>query len=104
VRPPELINDGNGVKFTLAESIKYKKKSGELFEEKCFIDVVSFVTVEALSKQKVGTLIGVTGRLKQNRWEDDGGEKHSKHEISVKEITFLQKKEKEDESTDEPEW
>ena len=87
VREPEKFNNGSGVKFTLAETVKYKKKSGETAEETCFIDVTSFIAVDVIAKHKKGYLIGVTGRLRQEQWEKDG-QKHSKHVIIAKEFTF----------------
>ena len=100
VRAPEKFNNDNGVKFTLAETVKYKKKSGDIAEETCFIDVTSFIAVDAISKHKKGYLIGVTGRLRQEHWEKDG-QKHSKHVIVVKEVTFYpnEKNEKRDKNT-----
>jgi single-strand DNA-binding protein len=42
---------------------------------------------------KKGMLIGIKGKLRQNRWVDDQGNKRSVVQVNIDEITFLGKKE-----------
>lgn len=77
-------------RFSLAVNHRYKQ-GGETKDEVCFIDVVIFgkqaeTAGEYLSKGK-GVL--VEGRLQQRRWEAEGGQKRSKHEVLAQVIRFL---------------
>ncbi|MDR0453341.1 MAG: single-stranded DNA-binding protein [Deferribacteraceae bacterium] len=103
VKDPAKFNNGNGIKFTLAQNNRYKKKDGETAEDTCFIDVTSFLATEAIAKHKKGYLIGVTGRLKQELWEKDG-QKYSKHIIMVKEVTFFPNEKKDNDSEQDGEY
>jgi len=96
-RNPELRHTPNGhpvSSFPVAINNIYKQ--GEAFkEEVCFIDVVAFGRTAELCSEKLkkGSPVAVDGRLQQRRWEDDSGQKRSKHEVIVQQIKFLIKKE-----------
>ena len=82
-REPELRYTPSGaavVKFGLAVNRSYNNRNGEKVEQTDFFDVTAWRELgeniaESLS---VGTRVIVTGRLQQDRWENEGGEKRSK--------------------------
>lgn len=92
-RDPEVRYTPGGApvtRFSLAVNHRYKQ-GGETKDDVCFIDVVVFgkqaeSSGEYLSKGK-GVL--VEGRLQQRRWEAEGGQKRSKHEVLAQAIRFL---------------
>lgn len=75
----------------IVNSRKWKdKNSGELMEEACFIDVVAFSnTAEFLNQHfKKGDIITFVGSLQQDKWEDNNGNKRSKHTLRLDNIDF----------------
>jgi single-strand DNA-binding protein len=90
-REPELRYTPSGaavVKFGLAVNRSYNNRSGEKVEQTDFFDVTAWRELgeniaESLS---VGTRVIVTGRLQQDRWENEGGEKRSKLFIVADEV------------------
>lgn len=76
-------------RFTIANNEYYKK--GEEYESiPSYIDCqCKGPYAEAMAKHLLkGRRITVTGRLKQNRWTDDNGIKHSAIVIKVSEISL----------------
>lgn len=67
------------------------KATGEKKEEVSFIGVVAFGRTGELAAQylKKGRQVFIEGRLKQDRWETDGGEKRSKTHVVAENIQFL---------------
>jgi single-strand DNA-binding protein len=91
-RDPELsyLPSGTAVaKMGLAVSRRYKDRNGEMKEETSFIDLEAWAKQAEFCSQylKKGKRIFVEGRLKQDRWEQDGN-KRSKISVSVDRITF----------------
>lgn len=92
-RDPEVRYTPGGkpvASFSLAVNHRYKQ-GGETKDEVCYIDVVVFgkqaeTAGEYLSKGK-GVII--EGRLQQRRWEAEGAQKRSKHEVLAQAIRFL---------------
>lgn len=88
------IDANNGSVFVAKSSIavnrKYKDKN-----ETMFIDFVAFgKTGEMLYQYATkGASIMIEGRLTQNTWEDNNGQKRSKHEIIVETFQLLGRKE-----------
>lgn len=82
-------------KFTIANNTGNKTETN-------FIDCVAFnKTAENSAKYlKKGDLFGLTGQIKQNRWEKDG-KKYSKIEINVFSLNFLPNKRNENSESDE---
>lgn len=98
-RDPELRYTQNGTavaKFGLAVNRKFNNKEGETKEE------VDFFDIEVWQKQaencseylRKGSQVLVVGRLKQERWEDDHGNKRSKVKIVASSVRFLGKPDK----------
>jgi single-strand DNA-binding protein len=91
-RDPEAFGkdaDNPVVKFGLAINRSYKAKDAEEYtEETSFIDVTCFSGLAKIAFRKLrkGDLITVNGRLKQETWETDGGEKRSKVGVIANEI------------------
>lgn len=92
-RDPEVrfLDSGTAVaSFGLAVNRKWKK-DGETKEEVSFFDCEAWgktaeICGEYLAK---GRPVLVDGRLKQERWEDDGGNKRQKIKVVINEVQFL---------------
>ena len=78
------------IRFTIANNEYYKKENGEYESIPSFFDCqCKGAYAEAMSKHLLkGRRITVDGRLKQQRWIDDQGIKHSATVIRVKEISL----------------
>lgn len=96
-RNPELRHTPSGHPVSsFPVAINYTYKQGEkLRDEVCYIDLVAFGRTAELCSEKLkkGSPVAVDGRLQQRRWEDENGQKRSKHEVVVQQIKFLVKKE-----------
>jgi len=93
-RDPELryLPSGQAVAdITVALNHKYKTDAGEAKEEVNFIDCVAFAkTAENLAEYlHKGSKVFVTGRLKQDRWETEDGQKRSKIKVVLNQVVFL---------------
>jgi single-strand DNA-binding protein len=94
-RDPELRYTPSGTAvstFGLAVNRKYKQND-EWKDDVCFIDIVCFGKqaencTEYLNK---GSLAFIEGRLQWRSWEDESGQKRSKHEVVANNIQFLPK-------------
>lgn len=88
--------------FVVAINRKYRNQAGELKEEVDFIGVTTFgKTAESCSQYlKKGSPVLVTGRLKQDRWEDDQGKPQTKTKVFADSVQWLTQKKKEDELDD----
>ena len=93
-KDPELryVPSGAAVcNFGLAINSAYTDGNGEKQEEVTFIDVVCWnklaeAVAEYLHK---GSPAFIDGRLKQNSWETEDGQKRYKHEIVARSVQFL---------------
>jgi single-strand DNA-binding protein len=93
-RDPDLkyIPSGTAVcEFGLAVNRTYKSKDGNQSEEVSYFDVEAWgrqaeVVNQYLSK---GRPILIEGRLKQNRWETQDGQKRSKIRVVLEQFQFL---------------
>lgn len=93
-RDPE--QSGNGpVKVAIAVNARKKDKmTGEWVDDPSFFDVVVWEREEAASLSK-GSTVTVTGRLKQERWDDrETGAKRSKVVLVANTIAMTVKKPK----------
>lgn len=92
-RDPEMRYTPSGTPVAtlgLASNRRFKQ-GDELKEEVTFIDVVVFGKMaESVGQYKrKGDKICVTGRLQQNRWETEDGQKRSKHQIVATSVEFI---------------
>lgn len=86
------IPSGTAVANTaIATNRKYKTKSGESAEEVCFVDITIFGRTAEIANQylKRGSKILIEGRLKFDQWNNQNGEKRSKHSIQVETMQML---------------
>lgn len=74
----------------LAVSRKYKV-GGESKEEVCFVDITFFGRTAEVANQylKKGSKVLVEGRLRFEQWQDQSGNKRSKHSVSVDTMQML---------------
>lgn len=77
-------------KTAIAVSRKYKTQSGEYREDAMFIDLTFFgKTAEFANKYfRKGSGIVVDGRLQLEQWQDQSGQKRSKHSVAVENVEF----------------
>ena len=78
----------------LATSRKFTS-NGEKKEEVCFVDVTFFGRSGEVANQylRKGSKILVEGRLKLDNWQDQNGQKRSKHGVIVESMQMLDSKE-----------
>lgn len=94
-RDPELKTLPSGAavcSFSIAVNRKWTDKStGEKREEVSFFDIEAWNRVAELVAQylKKGRGVLLEGRLKQDRWETDSGDKRSKIKIQADQVQFL---------------
>jgi single-strand DNA-binding protein len=105
-RDPELRYTPQGAAvcdFTVAVNRKFTKKDGEKVEEVAFVDVTSWNRQAEIAAEylKKGRPILVSGRLAQDRWEDETtGQKRSKLRIVAESLQFLGSGSKDGETPD----
>ncbi|HGJ67176.1 TPA: single-stranded DNA-binding protein [bacterium] len=93
-RDPELRYTPSGTavaNFGLATNRKYKGQDGEMKEETCFVDIVTWgKTAENCSNYlSKGRPVFIEGRLQFRSWETDDGQKRSKLDVIADRIQFL---------------
>ena len=105
-RDPELRYTPNGTAvagFGVAVNRRYTTKEGDRKEE------VDFFEVEVWDKQaencneylSKGRGILIEGRLRQDRWEDESGNKRSKLKIVASSVQFMPRRLDNDQAMDE---
>lgn len=104
-RDIEYNKTANGIavaKFGLAVQRNFANENGE--KEADFIDCVAFTgRADTINKYvKKGDLFAVYGRLDQQRWEDDKGDKRSKIVVNVDDFQFLSGSSNQSTATFEP--
>ena len=97
-RDPELRTLPNSetqvCDFALAVNRQWKDAGGEAREEVLFIDCAAFgktgqMIGESLTK---GRPIHIEGRLKFEQWEQEDGQRRSKHRVVVEQFRFVDRK------------
>lgn len=78
-------------KFTVAVNRNYRNAHGETVVEVNYFDceVYGEYTANIQRKYFKGAGLRIVGRLKQDRWSDENGKKHSKVFVVVEHIDFL---------------
>lgn len=93
-RDPELRSMPSGqpvASFSLANNRKFTNRDGELIEETNFIDCEVFGNIANVIAEhaKKGRAVIVSGRLRQDKWEDKtSGERRSKLVVKVEDFNF----------------
>src|SRR5579872_4199767 len=94
-RDPEhkQLTSGQGVcRLGLATNRQFKnKQTGTMVQEVCFVDVDVWGPQAESCNQYLqkGRAVLVEGRLKLDSWQDNDGNKRSKHSIVADRVTFL---------------
>lgn len=93
-RDPELRYTPNGsavCQFGLALHRRYRTAAGELQEETSFVEVVVWgKQAEVVSSHMAkGRGVLVEGRLQQDTWETEAGERRSRLKVVAQRVTFL---------------
>ena len=90
-------------KSAIATSRKFKSNNGEQKEEVCFVDLTFFSRSAEVANQYLykGSKILVEGRLQFEQWNDQQGQKRSKHSIIVETMQMLGDKKSQDNNTSE---
>ena len=75
----------------IAVTRKFKNAQGETAEETCFIDLKFFGRTAEVANQylRKGSKLAVEGRLKLEQWQDQSGQKRSKHVVEVESLEML---------------
>jgi single-strand DNA-binding protein len=95
-RDPEVRYTPQGTSvcnFGIAVNRKFKQ-GDETKEEVTFINIVVFGKQADTCGQYLnkGSSVLVEGRLKENRWETEEGQKRSRHEVVAQSVRFLSRK------------
>ena len=95
-RDPEVRYTPQGTSvcnFGIAVNRKFKQ-GDEAKEEVTFINIVVFgKQADSCGKYlNKGSSVLVEGRLKENRWETEEGQKRSRHEVVAQSVRFLSRK------------
>lgn len=93
-RDPELRQIGTDkvvANFSLAINRRYKGNDGEMKEEVTYVECEAWGRTAELVGQCLtkGRACFVSGRLKQDLWEDKDGQKRSKMKVVVDSVQFL---------------
>lgn len=93
-RDPELryIPNGTAVaKFGLAVNRTYKSQDGELKDDTCFVDIVTWgkIAESCANYLSKGRPILVEGHLQYSSWETSDGQKRNKIDVVAERIQFL---------------
>jgi single-strand DNA-binding protein len=91
-REPELRYTSGGqpfCKFGLAVNRRFTNSAGETVDEVDYFDVTAWrdLATNIAESVPVGCRVVVAGRLQQDRWENEGGEKRSKVQITAEEVS-----------------
>ncbi len=94
-KDPELHYTSGGTaiaNFSLAINRKFSK-NGEKKEEVDFFDVEAWDKLAELASEYLskGNPVLIEGRLKQDRWEDEGGKSRSRVKVVAQGLQFLPK-------------
>ena len=75
----------------IATSRKFKLGTGESREEVCFVDITFFGRTAEIANQylRKGSKVLIEGRLKYDTWDDQNGNRRSKHSITVESMQML---------------
>ena len=106
-RDPEMRYTPSGrpvTSFSIASNRSWKTSDGEKRSETEWFNVVAWGSLAEICNQylKKGQQVYIEGRLQTRKWEDDGGNQHSKTEIIAREMIMLgNRKDQKENSGDE---
>ncbi|MBX3474254.1 MAG: single-stranded DNA-binding protein [Planctomycetes bacterium] len=95
-RDPDLRHTPSGTpvtEFRLAVSDSYTTSSGEKHDRTCFIDVVSWrkLAESCAEYLKKGSPVFVEGRLEQDTWTTNDGQKRSRIRVVAYSVQFIRR-------------
>jgi single-strand DNA-binding protein len=95
-RDPDLRHTPSGTpvtEFRLAVSDSYTTSTGEKHDRTCFIDVVSWrkLAESCAEYLKKGSPVFVEGRLEQDTWETNDGQKRSRIRVVAYSVQFIRR-------------
>ncbi|MDR1007738.1 MAG: single-stranded DNA-binding protein [Campylobacteraceae bacterium] len=78
----------------IATNHRFKKQDGSQSEEVMFVDITLFGRNAEIANQylKKGSKVLIEGRLKLDTWNDQNGQKRSKHTITVDSLKMMDQK------------
>ena len=85
-------------KFRIASTRRFKTRDGERKEDTTYIDVLYYGNHKLIENIKKGDPLYIEGRLSQDDWETESGEKRSKYQIVAQTVQKLSWDEKYDAS------
>lgn len=88
----QLASGQTVCRLGLASNRQFKnKQTGSMVQEVCFVDIdVWGAQAESCGQYlKKGSAVLVEGRLKFDTWQDNDGQKRSKHSIVADRVTFV---------------
>lgn len=91
----KYLNSGTAVAtMGLASNRRFKKQDGSQSEEVCFVDVKLFGRAAEVANQylRKGSKVLIEGRLHLETWNDQNGNKKSKHLIMAESMQMLDSK------------
>ena len=85
---------GMGIAKTAIATSRKFTSNGEKKEEVCFVDITFFGRSAEVANQylRKGSKILVEGRLNFEQWQDQNGQKRSKHSVTVETMQMLDSK------------
>ena len=93
-RDPELRYTPSGTavcQLGVALNRRWRDQAGELKQEVTFVDVTVWAKqAETVAQHLVkGRAVAIEGRLQQDTWETEGGERRSRLKVVAQRVTFL---------------
>ena len=90
----KYTNSGSAIANTAIATSRKFTSNGEKKEEVCFVDITFFGRSGEIANQylRKGSKILVEGRLKLDTWNDQQGQKRSKHSVIVESMQMLDSK------------
>ncbi len=89
------LNTGSALaSFGLASNRRYKRADGMQVDDTCFVDVTLFGRTAEVANQylKKGSKVLIEGRLNFEQWQDQQGNKRSRHTIVAESMQMLDSK------------
>jgi len=93
-RDPELRYTPSGTavcQLGVALNRRWRDQAGELKQEVTFVDVTVWAKQAETVAQHLakGRAVAIEGRLQQDTWETEGGERRSRLKVVAQRVTFL---------------
>ncbi len=89
-----LPTGGAVTDLRLAVNRTYRNRSGEMVEEVSYVDCTAYGRAAEVARDYLnkGSPVFIEGRLHQDRWETNDGEKRSKLKVVVERLVLMPKR------------